>query len=69
MKMNDAKLYLPFLNVDPRLRVKCPGCDETFVLEKGVTIQGVHQGEPTTGFFCSDLCILKIVPVGAIGRC
>lgn len=68
MRMHEALLYLPFLQVDPMLRVTCPSCKNPFVLAKGVAIQGVSQGEPTTGFVCSEKCLLAIVPVECCGR-
>lgn len=66
--MHEALLYLPFLQVDPMLRVACPNCKTAFVLANGFAIQGVHDGEPATGFFCSEACMLAIVPVQCCGR-
>lgn len=67
MRMHEALLYLPHMQVDPMLRVACIGCTKPFVLAHGVAVQGVSNGEPTTGFVCSEICLLAIVPVGCCG--
>lgn len=68
MRMHEALLYLPHMQVDPMLRVPCPACQEPFILAHGIAVQAANNGEPCVGFFCSESCLLAFVPVGCCGR-
>jgi hypothetical protein len=68
MHVYPAPNLLKHMAIDPKLRVRCPVCGDLFRLLDGKTVQGVNNGEPTTGFFCTFTCLLRIVPPTAIGN-
>lgn len=62
MRMHEALLYLPHIEVDPALRVKCPTCRKPFTLANGIAAPAVNKGEPMMAFFCQELCWLEAIP-------
>lgn len=68
MRMHEAQLYLPHMQVDPMLRCACPACGGPFVLANGIAVQATNAGEPITAFFCSEICLLSFVPTQCCGR-
>ena len=69
MRMHEALLFLPHMQVDPMLRVACPSCKKSFTLARGITVQATNNGDPITAFFCSEECLLAYVPVNCCARC
>ena len=68
MLLNNPASYMRLRGYDGTTVIECAYCPTKFAAKDGVAYPAQNEGEPVTGYFCSDRCYLSAIPTNIMWR-